>query len=83
MKTLSVGEFKSQFSHVIEMIKAGEEVEVTYGKQKEVIGVFKPKTKKKGSKRKFGQLEGTKGYYMAKDFTETTFEDFPMKELYE
>jgi uncharacterized protein YuzE len=83
MKTLTVGEFKAQFSSVIEMIKAGEEVEVTFGKQKEVIGVFKPKEKKKAGLRKFGTLEGTKGYYMAPDFTETTFEDFPMKELYE
>jgi antitoxin (DNA-binding transcriptional repressor) of toxin-antitoxin stability system len=83
MKTLTVGEFKAQFSSVIEMIKAGEEVEVTFGKQKEVIGVFKPKEKKKEGLRKFGTLQGTKGYCMAPDFNETTFEDFPMKELYE
>ena len=84
MKTLTVGEFKAQFSSVIEMIKQGEEVEVTFGKQKEVIGVFKPKEKKKdNSLRKFGTLKNTPGYYMAPDFNETTFEDFPMKELYE
>jgi uncharacterized protein YuzE len=83
MKTLTVGEFKAQFSSVIEMIKAGEEVEVTFGKQKEVIGVFKPKEKKKDARVKIGLLNNMKGYRMAKDFTETTFEDFPMKELYE
>jgi antitoxin (DNA-binding transcriptional repressor) of toxin-antitoxin stability system len=84
MKTLTVGEFKAQFSNVIELIKAGEEVEVTFGKQKQVIGVFKPKEKKKNKEvRKFGTLNNTPGYFMAPDFNETTFEDFPMKELYE
>ncbi len=83
MKTLTVGEFKAQFSSVIEMIKSGEEVEVTFGKQKEVIGVFKPIEKKKDTRVKIGSLSNTPGYFMAPDFTETTFEDFPMKELYE
>jgi hypothetical protein len=83
MKTLTVGEFKAQFSSVIELIKAGEEVEVTFGKQKEVIGVFKPKAKKKDKMVKIGMLKNTPGYFMAPDFNETTFEDFPMKELYE
>ena len=83
MKTLTVGEFKAQFSSVIEMIKQGEEVEVTFGKHKEVIGIFKPKEKKKDTRVKVGLLKNTKGYRMAKDFNETTFEDFPMKELYE
>lgn len=30
--TLSVGEFKARFSEVIEWLKKGKEVEVTYGK---------------------------------------------------
>jgi hypothetical protein len=80
MKTLTVGEFKAQFSSVIEMIKAGEEVEVTFGKQKEVIGVFKPKEKKKEGKRKFGTFNNTPGYYMAPDFNETTEEEFPIND---
>jgi antitoxin (DNA-binding transcriptional repressor) of toxin-antitoxin stability system len=80
MKTLTVGEFKAQFSSVIEMIKAGEEVEVTFGKQKEVIGVFKPKEKKKARLRKFGTFNNTPGYYMAPDFNETTEEEFPIND---
>jgi hypothetical protein len=81
MKTLTVGEFKAQFSSVIELIKEGEEVEVTFGKQKEVIGVFKPKVKKKNTMVKVGLLKKTPGFFMSSDFNETTFEDFPMKEL--
>jgi len=47
MKTMTVGEFKSQFSKVIEKVKRGEEIGVTYGKDKEVVGVFSPPKKKK------------------------------------
>ena len=37
MKTLQVGEFKSHFSEVIENIKKGEEVAISFGKKKEKI----------------------------------------------
>jgi hypothetical protein len=83
MKTLTVGEFKAQFSSVVELIKAGESVEVTFGKKKEVLGIFKPIQKKKIEKRKFGVLNNTDGYYMAPDFTKTDETDFPMKRFYE
>ena len=34
MKTMSVGEFKTKFSEVIEQVKAGEKIAVTFGKKK-------------------------------------------------
>jgi antitoxin (DNA-binding transcriptional repressor) of toxin-antitoxin stability system len=37
MKTLSVGEFKAQFSDVLEMVKAGETVGISFGKKKEPV----------------------------------------------
>lgn len=45
MKTMTVGEFKTHFSEVIEQVKRGEEIAVTYGKKKEIIGYFKPEIK--------------------------------------
>lgn len=78
MKTLTVGEFKAQFSSIIELVKAGEEVAVTYGKKKEVLGYFKPKPVKKLQQRKLGLFNNTRGYKMAKNFTETTAEEFPL-----
>ena len=42
MKTISVGEFKTHFSHILEQVKAGEEFAVTYGKKKTVVGYFLP-----------------------------------------
>jgi antitoxin (DNA-binding transcriptional repressor) of toxin-antitoxin stability system len=57
MKTMSVGEFKTRFSDVIEWVKAGEKVAVTYGKKKEVIGYFVPEAQE-SVRRKLGLLEG-------------------------
>ena len=60
METLTVGEFKSRFSEVLEILKRGGEVLVTYGKKKEVVGRFVPPIKeKKKEKRKLGGLKGT------------------------
>jgi len=58
MKTMSVGEFKAHFSEVIEQVKAGEKIEVTFGKKKEVIGYFIPEVQKETKKRKLGILDG-------------------------
>jgi antitoxin (DNA-binding transcriptional repressor) of toxin-antitoxin stability system len=71
MKTMTVGEFKAQFSSVIEQIKAGEEIAVTYGKQKKVVGYFKPSKSVKKSKRKLGILEGRATAIFRKGFKMT------------
>lgn len=58
MKTMTVGEFKAHFSDVIDQVKAGEQIEVTYGRKKEVVGYFKPVTSENLPKRKLGLLKG-------------------------
>lgn len=72
---MSVGEFKSQFSEVIEDVKAGEEIAVTFGKKKEVIGYFVPKSKKKLPERKLGILEN-KAQVIFRDDFKITEEEF-------
>ena len=42
MKTLQVGEFKSHFAEVINDVKAGEQIIITYGKKKENVAVIIP-----------------------------------------
>ena len=42
MKTMSVGEFRTHFSEVMEQLKAGISIAVTFGRKKEVIGYFVP-----------------------------------------
>ncbi|WP_426667326.1 type II toxin-antitoxin system Phd/YefM family antitoxin [Mucilaginibacter sp. McL0603] len=58
MKTMTVGEFKTHFSDVIEQVKSGEKIAVTFGKKKQVVGYFLPELPEPKGKRKLGILEG-------------------------
>ena len=76
MKTLQVGEFKSHFSEVLENIKKGEEVAISFGKKKEKIAVLIPYAKYiKKSNRKIGLLEKKAAFNIPSDF-KITDEDF-------
>ncbi len=65
---MTVGEFKTHFSEVLEQVKAGAEIAVTYGKAKEVIGYFVPKSVKSNTKRKLGLLKGKATVEFKSDF---------------
>lgn len=70
MKTLPVGEFKTHFSEVLEDIKKGDEVAISYGKKKEKIAVLVPYAKYAGkSTRTIGILEKKASYRISDDFT--------------
>jgi|APDOM4702015191_1054821.scaffolds.fasta_scaffold03692_4 prevent-host-death family protein len=74
MKSLSVGEFKAQFSEVLEKVKEGESIGVLYGKNKKPVAKLVPmndtKSKKTG-KRKLGLLNGKMKIVFAPDFKMT------------
>lgn len=70
---MSVGEFKTHFSEVIKQVKAGEEIAVTFGKKKEIVGYFMPDASQK-PKRKLGILEGKATFTFGSDFEMTTEE---------
>jgi len=76
MKTMTVGEFKTHFSEVIDEVKAGEKIAVTFGKSKEVVGYFTselpPPIEKK---RKLGILDGKVSFTFGPDF-EMSDEEF-------
>lgn len=42
MKTMPVGDFKARFSEVIDLVKHGEEVVISYGRSKEPVAVLVP-----------------------------------------
>jgi prevent-host-death family protein len=42
MKRLPVGELKAHFSEILEDVRAGEKVIITYGKKKEDVAVLIP-----------------------------------------
>ena len=57
MKKLPVGELKTHFSEVLDQIKSGEEIVITFGKKKESIAVIIPyKEYKKKNKIQLGLL---------------------------
>jgi antitoxin (DNA-binding transcriptional repressor) of toxin-antitoxin stability system len=58
MKTMSVGEFKANFSEVLKMVMAGEEIGILYGRKKDIVAKIVPKDVEKKAKRKLGLLQG-------------------------
>jgi len=69
---MSVGEFKAQFSQVLEWVRQGKTVGVTYGKKAKKVAELVPvKSAKKGGLRKLGLLEGKATVKFAKDFKMT------------
>lgn len=68
MKTMTVGEFKAHFSKVLEEVKQGVEIAVTYGKSKEIVGYFVPKSAKSLKKRNLGLLKGKATVVFKPDF---------------
>lgn len=58
MKTVTVGEFKSNLAQIIEKILTGEEYIVSYGRKRKKIFKVVPYQEEKPKKRKLGILEG-------------------------
>ncbi len=75
MITLSVGEFKANFSEMLKRVLAGEEIGISYGKNKEVVARLVPKSTSKKERRKIGILEG-KGTIKFEDDFSITEEEF-------
>jgi prevent-host-death family protein len=70
MKILQVGEFKSKFSKVLDDIKKGEEITISFGKKKEKIAVIIPYSKyKKKIHRKLGLLENKASCHINDNFS--------------
>ena len=68
METMSVGEFKSNFSQVLKRVLAGEEIGILYGKKKEMVARLVPKEHVKKPRRKLGILEGKLKVTFSDDF---------------
>ena len=58
MKTITVGEFKSNLAQIIEKILKGEEYVVSYGRKRKKIFKVVPYQEEEPKKRKLGLLEG-------------------------
>ena len=72
MKSLSVGEFKTQFSDILEKVQQGESFEVVYGKKKTPVAHLVPvNSSKPKKKRKLGAWEGKVKFVFADNFKMT------------
>jgi len=58
MTIMTVGEFKRDFSEALKRVQAGEEIAISYGKNKEIVARLVPKASPKKAKRKLGILKG-------------------------
>ncbi len=72
MKTFNVGELKANFSQVLEDVKNGEKITISFGKKKEKVAVIVPYKKYAvPKKRKLGLFEHKVKYKIHKDFKMT------------
>lgn len=76
METMSVGEFKANFSEVLKKVIAGEEIAISYGKSKEIVARLIPNIPTKKKRRIIGLLEG-KGYVHFSNKFQITEKEFP------
>ena len=62
---MQVGEFKARFSEVLDAVKGGEEIAISFGKKKEKIAVLVPYAKFiRKSPRRLGILEDSAAFSM-------------------
>lgn len=71
MKIYPVGEFKAHFAEIIEQVRAGEEIIISYGKKQEKVAALIPYAAYKTKKIRLGLLQ---------DKTLTIHDDFKMSE---
>jgi len=80
MKSLSVGEFKTHFSEVLEKVQQGESFGILYGKEKKLVAeINPPKKAARKKKRKLGVLDGKMEIIFADDFKMTDEELINLK----
>lgn len=69
MQSVSVGEFKTNFSTFLDLVKnKGEKIVVKYGKNHKKVAMLVPYEQPLKKKRKFGILEGKGSFEISEDF---------------
>lgn len=76
MTKLTVGEFKAQFSSVLEQVMQGEDVQILYGRAKKPVATLTHIEEKKFRKRPLGLYQGKASYWEDENFCLTPEELF-------
>ncbi len=71
MKVMSVGEFKTHFSEALKRVQAGEQIDISFGRNKEIVATLTPKVSVKKAKRKIGIWDAKARIKFAPDFKMT------------
>ncbi|MDP2637441.1 MAG: hypothetical protein Q8P26_00065 [Candidatus Levybacteria bacterium] len=72
MQQLTVGDFKSKFSQVLEKVRKGESIGITYGKSKKKVAAIVPYNKlAQGNRIKLGLFKGKFSFKIKKGFKMT------------
>ncbi len=75
MKTMQIGELKQKFSQVLDRVKKGEKIVISYGKSKKNVAVMIPYAEYKGTNSiKLGVLKGKASCTFSDDFEMTADE---------
>ena len=75
MKTMQIGELKTHFSQVLEQVRHGEKIIISYGKSRENVAVIVPYSEYKGTNAiQLGLLRGKASYTFSDDFEMTAEE---------
>jgi len=70
MKSIQVGEFKARFAEMLDAVKAGETVVISYGRKREKVAALVPYPQVRGpARRGLGVLAGRARVRFAKDFS--------------
>jgi antitoxin (DNA-binding transcriptional repressor) of toxin-antitoxin stability system len=75
MKKVSVGEFKAQFSMILDEVLKGKKFAIQYGRKKEIVAWLVPASPNLAAKRRpLGMLEGKARFKARKGFKLTEAE---------
>jgi len=74
MKTIAVGELKTQFSTILDEVRTGGRVSISYGRSKKPVAMIVPYEEPKPPKRKLGILDGKAKIVFKNDWAMTSEE---------
>jgi antitoxin (DNA-binding transcriptional repressor) of toxin-antitoxin stability system len=58
MHTYTVGDLKTNFSQILDLVRSGEQVAIAYGRKKKVVAYLVPRMAEPSRKRPLGLLAG-------------------------
>ena len=69
MEVITVGELKARFSEILNQVKKGQEIVISFGKQRKKVAVLMPYSElKHRPQRKLGLLKGRASYRIRDNF---------------